>query len=79
MGLLVLVVVKTNNTAYQALVLVWLGCGKMEDEQKLKITRMKDDQHGRRSKWKTSKMEDEPKERRAKGKTSKMEDVQNVR
>ena len=27
-GLWFVVVVKTDNTAYQALVLVWLGCGK---------------------------------------------------
>ena len=26
-----LVVVKTDNTAYQALVLVWLGCGKKSE------------------------------------------------
>ena len=29
---LVLVVVKTDNTAYQAWVLVWLGCGKIVKE-----------------------------------------------
>ena len=25
-----MVIVKTDNTAYQALVLVWLGCGKKD-------------------------------------------------
>ena len=30
---LLLVIVKTDNTAYQALVLVWLGCGNTTDWQ----------------------------------------------
>merc|ERR1712030_104966 len=57
---------------------------KMEDDQngrrpKWKKTKMEDDQNGRRPKWKTTKMEDDQKERRPKWKTTKNEDNQNGR
>ena len=38
----------------------------MEDDQKWKTTKMKDDQNGRRPKWKMTKMEDNQNERRPK-------------
>ena len=37
--------VKTDNTAYQALVLVWLGCGnKLLNQSRLKISGLQDKQ-----------------------------------
>merc|ERR1712030_105329 len=57
---------------------------KMEDNQngrrpKWKTTKMKDDQNGRRQKWKTIKMEDDQNGRRPKWKTTKIKDDQNGR
>ena len=54
----------------------------MEDDQKWKTTKMKENQNGIRpkwktTKWKTTKMEDD--QRQPKWKTTKMEDDQNGR